>query len=503
MRPVGPKSPDTTPIRFNLMERTKTTRQQELSALITRGSIGRAVRLLAWPSLAMYLLLVPTWPLQMYLLSKFGKEYVAAGTVGMLVAWIAISLGNLIGVGAPTLIAQAAGRGQWEDAREIVVAALQQAIVIGVVGAIGLFIFRDLLFQVLHLERAVVELAEFYVIVVALSLPAFTINHAISAAFHGPGEMMVALRSGMVVAVISMVGSALLIPGVSMSFAGVDLTIIPDLRMKGAAIALGAGRLGGMLYVLFWLRSTPLCPSLAMLWNRFNGVWHKGIIRLGTPSSIETLQQQVSNFVLLGILSRTVNPTAALAAYGVGDSIAVLFFVPAMGYALAVVPLVGQNVGARQLVRARRVGWLAAGHTALIMSVLGVLLFAFSAPIAEHWAPLEIDPVYHRYLLWYLRLGALVGPVVGVFVVLMGAFRGAGDSITPAALAIGTSLLIRLLQWIACIRLGFDAVAAWSIWAVVLVIMSLALIFLYHRGVWVRAARRPLNVYHSTKTLLD
>ena len=63
----------------------------------------------------MYLLLVPTWPLQMYFLSKFGKEYVAAGTVGMLVAWIAISLGNLIGVGAPTLIAQAAGRGQWDS----------------------------------------------------------------------------------------------------------------------------------------------------------------------------------------------------------------------------------------------------------------------------------------------------------------------------------------------------------------------------------------------------
>lgn len=483
------------------IERTHTTRQQKLSILITQGSMGRAIRLLAWPSLAMYLLLVPTWAVQMYFLSNFGKEYVAAATIGVLVAWIGICLGNIIAVGSPTLISQAVGRGRWDEAREIIAASIQHAILSGVLCGVVLFTTRDFLLQSLGLEHNVAELAKYYVVVVAMLVPVFSLNHAFSSAFVGLGEMMVALRSGVVVAVITMVGSALLIPGVSIHVLGVDMTVVPSLDLKGAAMSMGAGRLAGMLYVGWWLRNTPICPRMSMLCQKFNILWHRAIIRLGTPGAIEALQQQVSSFVLLRILNQTIHPTSATAAFGVGDTVAALFFAPAMGYAMAAVPLTGQNVGAGKLKRARRSGWLVSGHTALIMSILGVLLFVFAAPITEHWAPIETDPDYHRYLLWYLRSTAVLGPFVGVLAVLMGVFRGAGDTVTPACLAVASTWLARGLQWVVCVRLGFDVVAAWWSWTAVFIVTSFALVFLFQRGTWLRAARGAQKSGHHANSV--
>ena len=475
------------------IERTHTTKQQELSGLITRGSIAKAIRLIAWPSMAMYLLLIPTWAVQMYFLSNFGKEYMAAATIGILVAWIGICLGGIIAVGSPTLLSQAVGRGRWDEAREIIAASIQHAMLIGVVCGVALFATRDLLIRALGVEQTVSELADFYIVVVATILPVFSLNHAFSSAFVGLGETMVALRSGMVVAVTSIIGSALLIPGISINILGLDMIIIPSLDLKGAATSMAAGRLAGMVYVGWWLRNTRICPSTSVLLQRFNIFWHRAIIRLGTPGAIEAIQQQVSSFVLLRILSHTSQPISATASFGVGDSVAALFFAPAMGYAMAAVPLMGQNVGAGKLKRARRSALILSGHTALIMSVLGVLLFAFSVPMTEHWAPIETDPDYHRYLLWYLRSTAVLGPFVGVLAVLMGVFRGAGDTITPACLAVASTWLARALQWFVCVRLGFDVVAAWWTWAVVLIVTSFGIILLFQRGAWLRAARGAMK----------
>ena len=79
--------------------------------------------------------------------------------------------------------------------------------------------------------------------------------------------------------------------------------------------------------------------------------------------------------------------TTVVASYGVGSTILQVVMIPAMGLSMAISALVGQNIGAGNIDRAARIGrlgsWLGFG----ILTGLGVIAFAFPAPLVRFFVP--------------------------------------------------------------------------------------------------------------------
>ncbi len=70
-------------------------------------------------------------------------------------------------------------------------------------------------------------------------------------------------------------------------------------------------------------------------------------------------------------------PPAVVAAYGLGNRLISLAFLPAMGMGQAMDSIVGQNLGADRPERAERATWLRAAVVGVIMALAGLVAFLF------------------------------------------------------------------------------------------------------------------------------
>ncbi len=103
------------------------------------------------------------------------------------------------------------------------------------------------------------------------------------------------------------------------------------------------------------------------------------IVRLGTPSMIE---QSTSALAMIALTAMVVTfSPPVVAAYGLGNRLISLVFLPAMGLGRAIDTMVGQNLGAGRADRASRSAWLAASTGAGVMFLVAVVAVTFTEPI--------------------------------------------------------------------------------------------------------------------------
>jgi Na+-driven multidrug efflux pump len=160
------------------------------------------------------------------------------------------------------------------------------------------------------------------------------------------------------------------------------------------------------------------------------------ILRVGLPGSLNTVFTNL-NVVLLTSL---VGPfgTFALAGYGLGARLEYLQIPLVFGFGSALVTMVGTNIGAGRLARARRVAWVGAGLAAAVTGSIGL----FGACFPHLWLGLfSTNPDVLAIGTTYLKI---VGPTYGCFglgLALYFASQGTGRLLWPL-LAGGVRLAI-------------------------------------------------------------
>src|SRR4029450_10687153 len=103
------------------------------------------------------------------------------------------------------------------------------------------------------------------------------------------------------------------------------------------------------------------------------------ILRLGCPGSLNTVLTNLN----VALLTSLVGPfgTFALAGYGMGARLEYLQIPLVFGFGVALVPMVGTNIGAGHMARARRVAWVGAGLAAAVTGSFGL----FGAVFPHLW----------------------------------------------------------------------------------------------------------------------
>jgi len=294
------------------------------------------------------------------------------------------------------------------------------------------------------------------------------LNNAI---LRGAGDAAIAMRLLWVSNILNLILDPCLIFG---------LGPFPKLGVTGAALATFTGRGIGVLYQFYRLSQGTDRLKLAARHIRLKGdvLWR--LARVSLSGILQFLIAQASWIGLVRIVS--LYGASALAAYTISIRIVIFAILPSWGLSNAAATLVGQNLGAQRLDRARSAVWRTGLWNMAFLGSVGLVFIAFAPFIV---ALFTNDPVVAKTAVDCLRIFSCGNVAYAYGMVLMQAFNGAGDTVTPTYVNIvGFWLLeIPLAWWLAMhTRLGVNGAFA----SVVIAQSFVAVIsfVLFRRGRW-------------------
>jgi putative MATE family efflux protein len=220
----------------------------------------------------------------------------------------------------------------------------------------------------------------------------------------------------------------------------------PRMGVTGAALATFTGRSIGVGYQFYrLLRGTE---RIRILTGQIRVNLHV-LLRLVRVSLTGILQFAIAHTSWIGLVRIvSVFGAAALAGYTIAIRIVVFLILPSWGLSNAAATLVGQNLGAKKPERAEQAVWRTGFYNMLFLGSVGVFFVIFAEPIARLFSQ---DPAVVPLAATCLRIVSYgnIGYAYGM--VMMQAFNGAGDTVTPTIVNFfGFWLLeIPLAYWLA------------------------------------------------------
>lgn len=211
----------------------------------------------------------------------------------------------------------------------------------GTVMILVLFLHRFLLRAIFgQIEADVMDAAQIYFLISAISYPFLGVYNAGAALFRSIGNSKISMYTSLVMNVINIGGNAILIYGFGIGVTGAALATLIA-RMASALV----------MIVLLTKKDNPLCITTSGCMHPQKDVIGK-ILKIGIPSGIENGMFQIGK-LLVSSLTATFG-TAAIAANAVANSIAGFANIPGIAIGLAMVTVIGRCIGAGEKEQAKR-----------------------------------------------------------------------------------------------------------------------------------------------------
>ncbi|MGH9641817.1 MAG: MATE family efflux transporter [Terriglobales bacterium] len=294
------------------------------------------------------------------------------------------------------------------------------------------------------------------------------LNNAI---FRGAGDAAIAMRLLWVSNIINLILDPCLIFG---------LGPFPRLGVTGAALATFTGRSIGVGYQFYrLLRGTERIRILTRQIRVNVGV----LLRLMRVSVTGILQFTIAHTSWIGLVRIvSVFGAAALAGYTIAIRIVIFVILPSWGMSNAAATLVGQNLGAGKPERAEQAVWRTGFYNMLFLGSVGLFFVFFAEPVVRLFTH---DPEVVPLAATCLRIVSYGNIGYSWFMVMIQAFNGAGDTITPTIVNFfGFWLLeIPLAYWLA-ISLRLHSNGVYFSIAIAECSMAAASAVLFKRGTW-------------------
>jgi len=316
-----------------------------------------------------------------------------------------ISIGLLLGL--DTLISQAFGAGQLEDARH----SFRQGLWLAGFCAPVLLVLMWLLVPAMGLwglDATVYALAEPFTYVLAFSvfpIALYTVQRRYLQSLHMVRPVTVALLSANLVNL------------------GLNWLLIPVMGVTGSAWS----TVGARIYMALFLTAVLLQKETGLFrWERPDWKRIAELFWLGLPAAGHIFVEIAVFGAATALAGRF--PPVALAAHEVTLNHAALVFMVPLGISSAAAVRVGNEIGAGNLPAAR-----AAGNTALVlgagfMASSALVMFLFPRAILKIYTPDERVVGYAVPLLFWAAAFQLFD---GIQVVATGVLRGRGDTQAP------------------------------------------------------------------------
>src|SRR5580658_8107147 len=437
----------------------------------TTGNLNRAILLLAIPMVLEMVLESLFAVVDVFWVGRLGADAVA--TVGLTESLLSLVFAIGLGLSLSTTAMVARRIGEKDPAGAAVAGV--QAIAVGLavsalVGLPCLFFAPDLL-RLMGASPEIIAVGSGYARIALGGSGAIMLLFLNNAIFRGAGDAAIAMRLLWLSNIINLVLDPCLIFG---------WAPFPRLGVTGAALATFTGRGIGVLYQFYrLLRGTERIRVL----RRQIRVNLEVLLRLFRVSLSGIFQFAIAQSSWIGLV-RIVSffGASAVAGYTIAIRIVIFAILPSWGLSNAAATLVGQNLGAKQPERAETSVWRTGLYNMFFLGGVGIVFILFAPQVVRIFTH---DPKVVPLAVAALRIVSTGNIGYAYAMVMLQAFNGAGDTLTPTIVNFFGFWMfeIPLAYWLAIHR-GMHSNGVY--WSIVIAEGSIAVasIILFKRGRW-------------------
>lgn len=365
------------------------------------------------------------------MISSLGKASIAAVGLANQVFFFYILISFGINSGSSIFIAQYWGKEDIPSIRKVLGLALSLSTIVGIIFTIGAFFFPEVLMSIFIKEPEVIKLGSDYLRIVSLSYIITAITFAYSVALRSTGRPNVPMVVSAISFVTNTVFNYLLIFG-KFGF--------PQLGVKGAAWGTVIARVVEITFILYTIYKTkgPLAANIKELTQ-----WNKEFINRYLKTTWPVIVNE--GFWSLGQIMYSIAYARigedATAAVQIATTIQNVFFVVVRGLANACTVMIGNKIGGGHKDEA----YTYAIQFLSIATIFGVILGLIQTLTPTLTLSLfrNLDPnVYQLSKKILIVLGLAFTLRMFNATVIVGVFRGGGDTTFSAFLDIGGAWLI-------------------------------------------------------------
>ncbi len=432
----------------------------------TRMSVQRAVVLLAIPMILELSLESVFALVDMFFVGKLGRNAIA--TVGLTESVMALvySISFGLSTAATAIVARRIGEKKHEAAARAGAQSLIIGLSVAVVLSIAGIIFGANILSLMGAGADVVRDGAIFTRIMFGGSLAIVFLFMINGIFRGAGDPAMAMKSLWIAS-------------------GVNIVLCPILihsfGLKGAAIATVAGRSSGVLFQVYHLFMGGGLLKLHALHFGYDAGLVKSLIRISWPAASQFIISSGSWIVLVRLVAET-GGTIASAGCQIALRNFIFFILPAWGLSNAAATLVGQNLGARQVQRAKECVVLIAKYNAIFMSLVMVLFLFFSHPIVSLFTQ-DQSVINHGALA--LRIFGSGFIFYGIEMVMVQALNGAGDTRTPTIVNFFGFWMFQIpVAYLLAVGFQMNATGALVAVPVAETAIALAMWYYFNKGKW-------------------
>ena len=428
-------------------------------------------------------------------ISEIIMQYIDAAMVGVLGASASASIGLVssstwlfngvvmaTAAGFSVQVAHAVGAGKTHRARSIFKQSIISSLLLSAILCVIGIVIGSVLPQMLGADPSIWKDASAYFTIFAMFIPIRQLNTLLLNMLQCSGNMKVPSVLSAVMCGLDVIFNYLL------SFSTRTGSIVGmQMTMPGAGMGVAGAQLGTSLSVLcctlfaFYaagIKSPSLClKGLKGNWLPDRAVL-KEAVHIGLPMAFEQTATSGAQVVSMRIVAPL--GTIAIAANSFAVTAESICYMPGYGIANAATTMVGQAVGAKRKDLARSFAWLVTFTGMAVMTVTGVLMYAFCPYVFAFLTP---DTQVQALGVSVLRIELLAEPMFAASIEATGALRGAGDTFMPGMINLVSIWGIRItMAYVLSGMIGLSGV--WIAMAVELTFRGILMLIRLKREKW-------------------
>jgi putative MATE family efflux protein len=451
------------------------SRSEAMRAALLTGPVLPTLMKLALPTMVVLVAQTAVNIAEAYYVGFLGTDALAGVALVFPVFMLMTMMSNGgLGSGVSSSVARAIGAGRKQDADALLFHAVVLGVLFGALFSLSAMFGGPALFRALGGKAEALDAALKYSnYLFAGAIPVWIVNLQ-AAALRGSGNVRVP-------ALVTLVGAIVMIPVSPILIFGFGP--VPRLGIAGAGIAFGVYYGAAMLFLLRYMASGRAGLTFRIV--PLQGRLFTDILKVGVPTAVNTVLVNLTVILVTGAVG--LFGTTALAAYGISSRLDYIMIPILFGLCTATLTMVGVNIGAGAVARARKIAWTSAFVGCALTGTIGLVVALYPAL----WLTLfSNDAAVLHDGTTYLHIVAPAYAALGFGFVIAFAAQGAGHVFWPFVASLVRILVAAGLGWVAVGHFGAGMSALASmVTASLIAYAAICSIVMLSHSVW-RADRR-------------
>ena len=453
-------------------------------AEMTRGEKLNLIYLLSIPSILAQVTNVMMFFIDASMVGSLGAK--ASASIGLVesTTWLFGGLASATSLGFSVQVAHLIGAKDFVRARQVVRHGIVTALAISLVLMTVAAIVSQPLPYWLGGGADIAPDASRYFLIFSLCAPFFQMNNLASALLKCEGNMRVPSILSIMLCVLDVVFNFMLIfPSRTVSFFGSDIYLPgAGLGVTGAALGTACAYIVTSLMQCYFafFRSAILSVRHAGGSFRFVSSYLVNAFKIGAPMAVQYFLMSSAQIVSTMIIAPLGN--FAIAANTFAITAESLCYMPGYGIGDAATTLVGQSIGAGRRELCRSFARMAVFTGMIVMAFMGLVMYIMAPEMMGLMTPVgEIQALGTQSL----RIEAFAEPFFAASIVSYCVFVGAGDTLRPAIINLGSMWLVRLTL-AALLATSYGLPGVWTAMAIELTFRGCMFLLRLFRGKWLK-----------------